>query len=115
MQLMTLGNAKVLTVDALYSPLLLPLAQAIQQFSQTKAFAWVHSASGEFGWGRPADPVVAAARATIPANHLAIVPASSLSLLGDARAYYQADASQVLAIADMDDVVEALAAAKPIA
>jgi hypothetical protein len=112
MQLMTLGNAKVLTVDAIYDPHLLPLAQAVQQFSQTRAFGWVHYVSGIFGFDRPTDPVIAAARATIPVNHRVV---THVNFAQQAMAFYRADAAQVIAAGDVTDIATAIAEAKPIA
>jgi hypothetical protein len=116
MQLMTLGNAKVLTVDALYDPHLLPLAQALQQFSQTKAFAWVHFVSGAFGWEPPTDPTIARARAYIPKGHR--LAANSMNSR-EAWSFYRADAAAnglvMTSVAGPSDLADAIAKAKPIA
>lgn len=113
MQLMTLGNAKVLTVDALYDPHLLPLAQALQQFSQTKAFAWVHFVSGAFGWEPPTHPTIARARASIPKGHRLAANA-----LREAWNFYNAGSDFGLVmtnVAGPSDLADAIAKAKPIA
>jgi hypothetical protein len=112
MQLMTLGNAKVVAVDAVYDPHLVPLAQAIHQFGQTRAFAWVHVASGAAGWARPTDPAVADIRAKVPANHVLAIPAHHLT---DAASFYAVPADSVRALRDGADLEAAVTAAVPLA